>query len=502
LGAVHCGDADTESGAANLATVSDDDLNGLWVTTSGGTKASADTVIESWQAVGIQMQIGQNVYPLTRSGDTLAAANGSLTIAANGYYPTDDAITGTLDGQTITLKRDSAAKPPITLAFPGDRPWRSLLTDTLLPLAQRDRESYTVMHSSSMSTWLHRCELYKHGSWQSKLAGTTWAERDTSFAKIVSAVNNIKTTPRQMTHEKKFTSAVTANLADQTQAGLWISSFGMYFSAAAGRGVRMPIAPDSTAYFITDRPARGALIGLAVMDTPAHGPLASTFGRQLLDLGAMTQADDTIYARTMMELLAKSDNHRAASLSPTGRSALTDWFAVMAIEDYRGVAFGMPTLDWGWDMTNVQFYGLVVRALGNQVLVGSELRPGDPSYADVLNSGGDMQEYPDMGTLKVLATDYLRSAHPDLITNVENAFAGVVPAWELGDEDIFRLVTSELYDSSGALANLKGASADAAIDAVVALFDALESERSAFEAYILSRGYTKSDVPAPKSTGF
>src|SRR6185312_2154671 len=137
LGAVHCGDADTESGAANLATVSDDDLNGLWVTTSGGTKASADTVIESWQAVGIQMQIGQNVYPLTRSGDTLAAANGSLTIAANGYYPTDDAITGTLDGQTITLKRDSAAKPPITLAFPGDRPWRSLLTDTLLPLAQR-----------------------------------------------------------------------------------------------------------------------------------------------------------------------------------------------------------------------------------------------------------------------------------------------------------------------------------------------------------------------------
>ena len=48
------------------------------------------------------------------------------------------------------------------------------------------------------------------------------------------------------------------------------------------------------------------------MDTPAHGPLASTFGRQLLDMGAMPATDNTIYARTLMELLAKSDNRRAA----------------------------------------------------------------------------------------------------------------------------------------------------------------------------------------------
>ncbi len=505
LGLVHCGDAGVGSGDESLATVTDDNLNGLWVTTYGGSKLASDSVIESWPAVGVRLHLAQDVYSLTRSGDALTAPNGTLTIAAHGYYPTDDAIDGTIDGQPVSFKRDTASKPSITLSFPGDRPYRSLLTDTIVPLAQQDRESYVIFHSSPMSAWLHSCELYKHGSWQSKLAGDTWAARSTSFAKIVSAVNGIKTTPRQLTHEKKFTSAVTANLKDQSQAALMISTFSMYFSTAAGRGIRIPIAPDSTAYFITDRPARAERIGVVAMDTPLHGPLASTFGRQLLDLGAMPKADDTIYARTMMELLAKSDNRRAASLSATGRSALTDWYAVMAIEDYRGVAFGSPDLDWGTDMTNVQFYGLVVRALGNQVLVGSELRPGDPSYADVLNNGGDMQEYPDMSALKVQATNYLRAYHPDLVAAVQNAFAGVVPMSQLdwtSQEDIFHAITAELYDSQGRTASLKGASADAAIDAVTALFDALSKDETAFESYVLAQGYTKSDVPAPKSTGY
>ena len=502
LALLHCGAADVQTGSDDLATVSDDNLNGLWVATEDGAKLSGDAVIESWPEVGVRLHLNGDVSALTRSADTLTGPDGALTIAPNGYSASDDTIDGTWAGKTVHFARDTKAKPPIVLSFPGDRPYRSLLTDTIVPLAQQDRESYTVMHSYSMSTWLHSCELYKHYSWQSKLAGDSWAARNTSFANIVNAVNDIKTTPRQMTHESKFTKAVAANLKDPTQAGLMISSFSMYFTTAAGRGIRITIAPDSTAYFITDRPARAERIGLCVMDTPLHGPLASIFGRQLLDLGAMPKADDSTYARTMMELLAKSDNHRAASLSPTGRSALTDWYAVMAIEDYRGVAFGMPDLDWGTDMTNVQFYGLVVRALGNQVIVGSELRPGDPSYADVLNNGGDMQEYPDMSALKQLATGYLRQAHPDLIGNVENAFAGVAPVWEIGDSDIFRLVTAELYDSQGRTANLKGASADAAVDAVVALFDALDADEPAFEAYVLSSGYTKSSVPAPKSTGY
>jgi len=493
--ATACGDASTDSGEDGVSAVSDDNLNGIW---------SNDTVIDSWSAVGIRMHLGNDVRTLTRSGQQLTGAGISLTIDPKGYYASDDVMDGTIDGKTVHLARDTTSKAPIVLSFPGNQPYRKFLTDVILPEAQRDRESYTIMHTTEMSTWLHSCELYKHQSWQSKyMAGSTYAERNAAFAKIVSAVSNIKTTPRQMTHESKFTSAVTANLKDPSLAGLAISTFGMYFTTAAGRGLRMPIAPDSTAYFITDRPSRGALIGLSVMATPLHGPLASTFGRQLLDIGSMPKTDDTIYARSMMELLAKSDNHRAASLSPAGRSAITDWYAVMAIEDYRGVAFGYPTLDWGSDMTNVQFYGLVVRALGNQVIVGTELRPGDPSYADVLNNGGDMQEYPDMSALKVLATNYLRSKHSDLVANAENAFAIVAPKSSLdwsSQSDVFHLVTAELYNANTPA--LTGASADKAIDAVVALTDTLAKESSAFEAFILSSGYTKSSVPAPKSTGF
>ncbi len=216
--------------------------------------------------------------------------------------------------------------------------------------------------------------------------------------------------------------------------GLAISTFGMYFSTGAGGSIHIPITSDSTAYFITDKPSRSQLIGVVAMATPTHGPLASTFGRQLLDLGAAPAADSAAYARAMMALLVKSDTAPAQALSGTGRSALTDWFAVMAIEDYRGVAFGEPGLGWGYNMTQVQFYGLIARALARpsavdamnqpvigQVVVGSQLEPGDPSYADVLNNGNDMQEYPDMASLKQLATSYLLSTHPDLIAAVKAA---------------------------------------------------------------------------------
>src|SRR5262249_35905381 len=153
-------------------------------------------------------------------------------------------------------------------------------------------------------------------------------------------------------HEYKFANAVKAALKDQSLVGLALSNFAMYFTTGGGRSIHMPIAPGANAYFITDRPSRGNKIGLVVMDTPSHGPLASTFGRQLLDMGAMAPSDIPLYVTSMMELLAKSDNTTAAQLSGTGKSALADWFAVMAIEDYRGVAFGEPGLGWGYNMTN------------------------------------------------------------------------------------------------------------------------------------------------------
>src|ERR1044071_8414319 len=102
-------------------------------------------------------------------------------------------------------------------------------------------------------------------------------------------------------------------------------------------------------------------------------------------------------------------------------------------------------------MTNVQFFGLVAQALGGKVIVGSQLRPGDPSYADVLNNGNDMQEYPDMAKLKQLASDYLASAHPELIAAVK-ASLEVVPDAELDSRaktDIFHYICAQLYDDKG-----------------------------------------------------
>jgi hypothetical protein len=511
-------ETEDETDAAELS-VSDDNLNGLWVTTLGGQKLADDTVIESWSAVGVRMEVAGATYALTRSGDTLTAANVALTVAAHGGGLADDVIEGTVGGKTVRLARDVSVKPPITLALPGDRSYRSFLTELLIPAAQRDRESYTTMRGADVWSFMKSCELYKHGSWQRTfMKGATWSEQSLSLSKVAWATNNLKTTPRGLIHQMKFINAVTANVKDPSLVPLALSTFSMYLTTGAGRSIHIPITNDSTAYFITDRPSRAERIGLVVMDTPTHGPLASTFGRQLLDLGAMPAADGAVYARTMMEMLAKSDVRRASQLSATGRSALTDWFAVMAIEDYRGIVFGWPTLGWGYNLTNAQFYGLVVRALarpdqkdsaGNpilgQVIVGNVLKPGEASYADVLNGGNDMQEYTDMATLKTLATQYLREKRPQLALAVEAAFAGVVPKGELdyrAQRDIFHFVCGELYDVKGRTANLKGASADAVVDAVSAVFDALSTDSAAFEAYLLAHGITKSNDPAPKSTGF
>ena len=111
----------------------------------------------------------------------------------------------------------------------------------------------------------------------------------------------------------------------------------------------------------------------------------------------------------------------------------------------------------------------------------------------------------DLARLSALASNYLKANRPELVTAVQTAFAGVVPMIELDSRarsDIFHFITAQLYDSRGRTANLKGASADAAINAVVALIDALGKDSAKLEAYIVQSGYTKSSSPAPRSTGF
>lgn len=499
-------DLDGDGKADGTASgVSADNLNGLW---DGklGTKKVNDLVIRSWPAVGIELELDGKTYKLTRSGNKLTGEGITLDIKPNERGQRDDAITGKVGTKTITLKRDIEVKDQLTLELPKDRPYRIWLRDQLTPMAQQDRESYVVLDAEKIKDWMKSTVLFQAGSFQRKyMKGANRAAQDKEFFAMIDEMDGLETTPRAAISDPVFSKAVKDHLKDTSLTGLALVNFNLYFTTGAGRSIILPFDDETFAYFITDRPSRAAKLGLVVMDTPSHGPLASTFGRQLLDLGEMAANDNVDYATAMMQLLTKSDPDGVRNLDKFGKSALVDWFAVMAIEDYRGTAFGNPNLGWGYNITNTQFYGLVARALGGQVIVGAELRPGDPSYADVLNSGNDLQEYQDMAKLKKLATDYLRASHAAVVTELEASLADIVPTAELDSRakaDVFHLICANMYDRAGRMEGLTAAKADRINRAVAALVQRLGDNAAGFEAYILAHGITKSSEPAPKATGF
>ncbi len=499
-------DLDGDGKADGTASgVSADNLNGLW---DGklGTKKVNDLVIRSWSAVGIEMDYDGKTYKLTRSGNKLTGDGVTIDIKPNNPGQRDDAMTGKIGTKTLTLKRDIEVKDQLTLELPADRPYRMWLRDQLTPMAQQDRESYVVMDAEKIKDFMKSTVLFQAGSFQRKyMKGANRAAQDKEFLAMIDDMDGLETSPRFAISDPVFTKAVKDHLKDTSLTGLALVNFNLYFTTGAGRSIILPFDDETFAYFITDRPSRAQKLGLVVMDTPAHGPLASTFGRQLLDLGEMAANDNVDYTKAMMQLLTKSDPSGVRNLDKWGKSALVDWFAVMAIEDYRGTAFGNPNLGWGYNITNTQFFGVVARALGGQVIVDSELRPGDPSYADVLNSGNDLQEYEDMRELKKLATDYLRASHADVVTEVEASLAGIVPAAELDSRaksDVFHLICANMYDVKGRMEGLTATKANRINNAVAALVQRLGDNAAGFEAYILAHGVTKSSEPAPKATGF
>jgi hypothetical protein len=499
-------DLDGDGKADGTASgVSADNLNGLW---DGklGTKKVNDLVIRSWPSVGIELELDGKTYELTRSGNKLTGEGITLDIKPNERGQRDDAITGKVGTKTLTLKRDIEVKEQLTLELPKDRPYRIWLRDQLTPMAHADRESYVVLDAERIKDWMKSTVLFQAGSFQRKyMKGANRAAQDKEFLAMIDEMDGLETTPRAAISDPVFSKAVKDHLKDDSLTGLALVNFNLYFTTAAGRSIILPFDDETFAYFITDRPSRAQKLGLVVMDTPAHGPLASTFGRQLLDLGEMAANDNVDYATAMMELLTQSDPSGVSKLDKWGKSALVDWFAVMAIEDYRGTAFGNPNLGWGYNITNTQFYGLVARALGGQVIVGTELRPGDPSYADVLNSGNDLQEYQDMTKLKKLATDYLRASHAAVVTEVEASLKDIVPADELDSRaksDVFHLICANMYDREGRMEGLTATKAERINRAVGNLVKTLGDNAAGFEAYILSQGITKSSEPAPKATGF
>ncbi|MGE0545873.1 MAG: hypothetical protein AB7O24_12935 [Kofleriaceae bacterium] len=514
------GDGKADSGAPN---VTNDNLNGIWNAQLDG-QPSDDIVIQSWWPVGIHLKAGDKSYELRREESKLAGEGVDLTIQPNGPGPKDDTIDGTIDGVAVLLERDTEVKPPIAMELPRDRSYRSLMWDTVLPAAHLDRESYFAFDAAKMSAWLQEAALYKSGSLTRNFKGDTTAEQKASLDRLLATLDGFETSPRSMILDETFSGALKAELKDGAPIGLMLTNMNLYFSAAAGRSLVFPLTDDAMVYFITDRPSRTERLGLVVMDAPSRDPLASTFGRQLLDLAEMPPDDALSYTRAMVELLLKSDPSTAGSLSELGRTALVDWFGVMMIEDYRGMAFGGPGQGWGYNVSNAQFYGLIAQALarpgevdsmGNpiigQIILDGQLRPGDGSYIDVDNNGNDLQESYSTGLLKKYATDYLAATHPELIAELKASIRGV-PGQSIGDQaryDVFHYLLRQIYDSKRRNDAITGAEVDRVVNATVALIETLRAESHQLEEYILTHPahegaplITKSNEPAPRSTGF
>ena len=183
-------------------------------------KGAPDVTIESWAANGIRLRAATATTPLTRVGDQLTGTGVTLAVKPNKSGIRDDVLDGTLAGQAVHLTRDTAVKPPITVTFPGDRPYRSWLSDTILPLAQQDRESFKHFDHQSLYAFLTRCELYKHGSWlRQYMKGAKWTDQAKSFTNIIYAMDGVETSPHAIVGNYKFQQAVQANLKDTSKIG-------------------------------------------------------------------------------------------------------------------------------------------------------------------------------------------------------------------------------------------------------------------------------------------
>jgi hypothetical protein len=543
-----------------------DDVNGLWIVKLDGQGQEATALTESYPEIGVRLRLNERVVSLVRQEDTLVLGNnntgmsdviGGGTTANNAANtvrltlqnfntpdPADDVISGTYFGKALELKRDvRVKKDPIVIRLPGDRPWTRFMDEILIPKTAEDRETYRQFDPAQARAFLRKCQLYVSGYWMYKyMKGANRAEQTAAFESIVRGMDKQRFTPRNIINRSRMRSLIVANLSGKAklQAALAVSGLSMYFSTGAGGAVRLHLTDndDSIVYYITDR-RRSAKLGLVVMQTPTRPPLASSFGKWLLDFATMPKTDDPHFDRVLLETMVISSSRAANQLSPVGRATYCDYLGVMAIEDQRGAMFNNYDLEWGYNMTNASFCALIVRALSHgetrpgpaqlgskpelasQVIVddwggGPTLRPGEPSYFDVLNGadnvleggkkgGNDMQEHGGMNTLKVLTTKWLRAKHPALVARVEKSLAKVVPAAEIAADydskvDLFDMMCQNFYDRR--MANLNAAERTEVVNAGLALMAAIRANSRDLEAFILANGVKKSTEWAPRASGF
>ena len=560
--------------AAFAQTSQFDEVNGLWQVKLDGQAQSGTALTESYPEIGVRLRLTLDGEPITLTrkandatadleGDELVIGGtdagitdvigGDTTTAESAVRltltnfdtkdPSDDVISGTYHGRALELRRDvRPRKDPIVIRLPGDRPWTRFMDEILIPKTAEDRETYRQFDANRGRAFLQRMQLYVSGYWMHKyMAGADRAEQERSFDAVVKGLNKARFTPRTVTRSK-LSWLVGQNLSAKAklEAALAVSGLGMYFSTAAGGAVRLHLTDndDSIVYYITDR-RRTSKLGLVVMQTPTRPPLASSFGKWLLDFGMMPTSDDPHFARVLLETMVISSSRAANQLSPVGRAAYCDYLGVMAIEDQRGAMFNNYSLEWGYNMTHASFCALIARALSHgqtragpeqlggapeldsKVIVddwsgGPTLRPGDPSYFDVLNGaddvlqggkkgGNDMQEHGGMNTLKVLTTKWLRERHAGLVARVEASLATVVPAEEVAadydsKDDLFDMMCQNFYDRR--MANLSAEQRTEVVEAGLAIMAVIREQSRDLEAFILANGVTASTDWAPRASGF
>jgi hypothetical protein len=532
-----------------------DDLNGLWTVTLDGSDAGSAQTESYAELGGVRLRFKDKVLTLTHTADTLVLGDATtvgvvgklsgksssptpsdVNLAIKGLDtpdPADDSLEGTYFGQKAVFKRDVSVKPPIDVTFPGDRPWVRFMREILIPKSAEDRDSYHKFEKGPGAAWLQSTQLGSADYWVHK----GWFKDDAAETAVIDGMDGVLNTPRSI-RKTKFTSLIQANIdpSKQSDIALALSDLGLYFSTASGGAVRLHVTAndDSLIYYITDGRA-SATNGLCVMKTPLHKPLASSFGKWQNDAGNMQFGDDDPYIRAQLELLANSSTASMNKVSGTGRSAFTDYLGIMAIEDQRGVMFNNPGLGWGQNMTQASFLIMIIRALSHgqmrqqpvwdpstksiklsstqepasQVIIGTELRPGTPSYIDTLNGaddalaggykGGNDCQIGGLVIMKTLATKWLRAQHQDLIDRLEKALAPFGGA--AGSDDVFQAMCDVFYDDDH-FAGVTTAQATEIVSAGSAMFGALRTDSQSFETFILANGITKSSVWAPRASGF
>lgn len=560
-----------------------DDTNGVWTLTTTGQQGSEQALTECYSPGGseVTLRVKDKVSQLKKTGDTLTGAGaggngvigglngnnvtnpGDVNLKIKGLAtktPADDTMEGTYYGKSVVFKRDVRSRAPIVLKLPGDRPWVRFMREVLIPKTAEDRETYHAFTTAPATRFLTACQLYVSDYWMRKYmkGGGTPAGRE-SFANIIRDMNGLEISPRSISNSP-FGTILRRNMAPTAMDSYALarSGLGMYFSTAAGGSVRIEVTDnkDCVIYYITDRRANSKN-GLVVMATPSHAPLASSFGKWLLDFSDMDKADDMAFAKSLLETMVKSSTKSANSIvSAHGRSAFTDYLGVMAIEDQRGVMFANDDLSWGYNMTSGSFTALISRALSHgqkrpgpnlvqllgdtpknrkmaqqmgfdgreelasQVIVdgddGYELRPGNAAYFDVMNGaddvlagegtagGNDFQESGGMEPLSRLTTKWLEAKHPALCTELKASLAMFIPEAELGyrsKEDLFHRLVENFFDAAR-FSKVTPAQGDRIIKAALALVAKINEQSRDLEAFILANDVTKSEKWAPRASGF